>query len=122
MKYSANLSAATSRSHNFAGVYAYTEHGVELHPQNFTCNEDEIVELKGDERGLRRKRVEKLNGNETFGKRKFVLYSRVFYFLQNRRENTAMFLKKIREQYTIAPWSGCGLQPVNHSVTIRIII
>jgi hypothetical protein len=122
MKYSSNLSAATSPGRNFAGVYIYPEHGVEVHPSNFSCNEDGIVEFKGDERGLRRKRVEKLNGNETFGKRKFVLYSRVFYFSQNRRENTAMFLKKIREQYTIAPWSGCGLQPVNHCVTIRIII
>jgi hypothetical protein len=26
--------------------------------------------LEGDERGLQRKRVEKLNGNETFGKKK----------------------------------------------------
>jgi hypothetical protein len=38
------------------------------------------------------------------GKKKFVLYSQVVFLLPwNPRKNRVMFLKKIREKYTIAP-------------------
>jgi len=55
---------------------------------------------------LQRKRVEKLNGNETFAEKKeslFFTLGSFFFFPRTEKKNRVTFLKKIRVRYTIAP-------------------